>query len=208
MPPILLWLDDERPAPNNAYVHVRTAAAAIEQLATGEVIAISLDHDLGPPEAGSGYDVACYIEAHAAAGDLEPFKWTVHSANPVGRARMEMALRNADKKWGEWAEDPLWRPRALSDTEPREVYPCSISRARYGGSCEGGKWVAFPLDPEQVPHDAFVGDDPRAIWFWCGGDYDEESVGTYYVGRGDTPNAALADLIDRLGRRRKPRNAP
>lgn len=93
-----LFLDDVRQAPEG-WVRAYTAQEAIDFLAAGGVGEISLDHDLGPPEAGTGYDVATWIEEHAAAGVLPPLMWSVHSANPVGRGRMEAALRSAERFW-------------------------------------------------------------------------------------------------------------
>jgi hypothetical protein len=98
--PVRLWLDDERPAPAG-WRHVRTAAEALEALQAGGVVEISLDHDLGEPSAGTGYEVACAIEAAAAEGQLGMLRWRVHSANPVGRAKMEAALRSAERWWGQ-----------------------------------------------------------------------------------------------------------
>lgn len=95
-----IWLDDERPAPAG-WVHLKTAEEAIGHLETGLVTAISLDHDLGPPEAGTGYDVALWIEMAAATGECPALVWTIHSANPVGIRRMEMALRSADRFWNQ-----------------------------------------------------------------------------------------------------------
>lgn len=95
-----LWLDDVRPAPEG-WTAVRTAAEAIAVLATGTVEIVSLDHDLGPAEAGTGYDVASWIEEQAATGTLPRVRWRVHSANPVGVRRMEAALQSADRFWGE-----------------------------------------------------------------------------------------------------------
>lgn len=110
-----LWLDDIR-NPAQTYdpqdercnmwsgpdvVWVKTAKNAIEQLQTGQVTHISLDHDLGYPldEVGTGYLVACWIEEHAANGALPPIKWAVHSANPVGVRKMKSALTSADRFW-------------------------------------------------------------------------------------------------------------
>jgi hypothetical protein len=95
---IHLWLDDERPAPAG-WQHVRTAAEAIAALRAGGVVEISLDHDLGEDSAGTGYDVACAIEREAAEGGLAGLRWRIHSANPVGRAKMEAALRSAERWW-------------------------------------------------------------------------------------------------------------
>jgi hypothetical protein len=68
-------------------------------LSSGEVNEVSLDHDLGDAAAGTGYDVACFIEARAFDGTLPRIAWQVHSANPVGADRMVLALRQADAFW-------------------------------------------------------------------------------------------------------------
>lgn len=94
-----LWLDDIRPAPVG-WVHARTAPEAIALLARNDVDQVSLDHDLGDdPGAGSGYQVAAWVEEQAALGNLGPLRWFIHSANPVGRGRMVAALNNADRFW-------------------------------------------------------------------------------------------------------------
>ncbi|HIJ87488.1 MAG TPA: hypothetical protein HPP97_07340 [Desulfuromonadales bacterium] len=95
-----IWLDDERPMPPGFDCHTKTAAGAIKLLAAGGVTAISLDHDLGDG-AGTGYEVACYIEQEAYNGRLSPVEVTIHSANPVGRNRMEIAIENAQLFWSQ-----------------------------------------------------------------------------------------------------------
>lgn len=95
---VQLWLDDLRPAPTG-WRHAFTADEAITALRDGGVVRISLDHDLGPPEAGTGYDVAKWIEEQAASGALEPLAWAIHSANPVGRSNMAFAMRSAERFW-------------------------------------------------------------------------------------------------------------
>lgn len=94
-----LWLDDERPSPLG-WAHARTARQAIDILDTCTVTEVSLDHDLGDGQ-GSGYEVACWIEKAAKFGQIPRLRWSVHSANPVGKARMEQALRHADTFWEE-----------------------------------------------------------------------------------------------------------
>lgn len=100
-----VWLDDERPMREGFDTHVKTAADAIALLKTGTVKAISLDHDLGDPENGTGYDVAKWIEEHAFyhsrgfMGGLPPLEATIHSQNPVGCANMAAALKNAANYW-------------------------------------------------------------------------------------------------------------
>lgn len=60
---------------------------------------ISFDHDLGHHKC-DGYIIAACIEAAAASGKIrKPIAWAVHSDNPVGAARIRVALENADKFW-------------------------------------------------------------------------------------------------------------
>lgn len=99
-----VWLDDERPMPDGYDVHVRTASEAIDLLKTGQVTRMSLDHDLGPPEAGTGYDVAKWIEEAAFHGWIPTMQFGVHTANPVGRANMVSCLQNAVRFWEERAK--------------------------------------------------------------------------------------------------------
>lgn len=82
-----VYLDDERPTPEGWH-RVYTAQEAIAALEAGGVETISLDHDLGPPEAGTGYDVACWIERAAHEGRLATVEVLFHSANPVGVKKM------------------------------------------------------------------------------------------------------------------------
>jgi hypothetical protein len=101
-----LYLDDLRPTPRHvwyddtlSYTHSpKTAWEAIDLLRTGQVEFISFDHDLGPVTAGTGYDVARWIENEAGTNpDFRVPDWTVHSANPVGAANIQRAMLNADR---------------------------------------------------------------------------------------------------------------
>ena len=89
-----LWLDDVRPAPDGFHP-VKTGIECINLLRTGEVTALSFDHDLG--EGLTGYDVAKWIEQNAAS--IKPILWEVHTSNPVGRQNIVMAMQNAEKAW-------------------------------------------------------------------------------------------------------------
>ncbi len=95
---VRLWLDDVRPAPEG-WVHACTAQAAISILNVGNVTEISFDHDLGPDNAGTGYDVACAIEEGAYDSLMPKLKWAIHSANPVGRERITSAMNSAERWW-------------------------------------------------------------------------------------------------------------
>ena len=96
---VAIWLDDLRPMPADFDIHVKTAKDAIEFITAGNVTKISLDHDLGEPENGDGYQVAKAIESLAYAGAIPPLQWAIHSGNPVGRKNMTAALTNADRFW-------------------------------------------------------------------------------------------------------------
>ena len=86
------WKDPE-------VVWVRGSRQCIRLLEKGQVTQIAFDHDLGPY--GCGMDVANWIERAASEGRIPRLRWSVHSANPVGRRQMAQALQNADKFWDE-----------------------------------------------------------------------------------------------------------
>lgn len=102
MPTLKVYLDDVREPPEG-WTLVRWPYDAIQLLLTGEVEALSLDHDLGDdgPGAGhgrTGYDVLVWLEeAVALHGVKPPASIQVHSANPAGRARMEAAIESIQR---------------------------------------------------------------------------------------------------------------
>jgi hypothetical protein len=82
-----VWLDDERPAPHG-WVLVRWPEDAIRLLTTGDVVELSLDHDLGDDTHGTGYDVILWIEERVATSDWLPPGIAIHTANLAARQRM------------------------------------------------------------------------------------------------------------------------
>jgi hypothetical protein len=102
-----LFLDDEREAPEG-WVRVRWPEEAIKLLSTGQVTDLSLDHDLGDDERGTGYDVVLWIEEAVATEGFVPPRIVVHSANAPARSKMESGAErirrivagNADKNGG------------------------------------------------------------------------------------------------------------
>lgn len=112
--PVALWLDDVRPMLGEFNFHARTASEAIAVLRVGVVEKISFDHDLGESMAGSGYDVACWIEKAAYFGYPRIPDWSVHSANSVGRKNINSAMANAEKYWNNW-DDPEYRAKRGSE---------------------------------------------------------------------------------------------
>lgn len=95
-----IWLDDIRPMPQGFDIHCKTQNEAMLHLAKGYVVHISFDHDLGE-NAGNGYGVAQAIEYWAYYSVIPPLTWDVHSANPVGRRNIELAMNSAERYWNE-----------------------------------------------------------------------------------------------------------
>lgn len=103
---INIFLDDERntPEPINGveWTRVYTASECIgylnkvnEDSSIVNVNILSLDHDLGPDSAGTGYDVVCFLEEkkYNEPTFVLPNEIRVHSANPVGRQRMLSVIK-------------------------------------------------------------------------------------------------------------------
>lgn len=86
-----VFLDDERPTPEG-WTGVRWPDEAIELLRSEDVEAVSLDHDLGDDERGTGYDVLLWIEEAVVTRGFDPPAMSVHSANSSARARMMAAI--------------------------------------------------------------------------------------------------------------------
>lgn len=93
-----VYLDDERPAPPG-WQQVRWPEDAIRMLETGDVTHISLDHDLGDDDRGTGYDVVLWIEKAVATRAFKPPEITVHSANTSAREKMELGIRSIRRLW-------------------------------------------------------------------------------------------------------------
>lgn len=86
-----VFLDDERTTPKG-WVRVYWPDEAIALLEAGQVTEISLDHDLGDDERGTGYDVVLWIEEAVATRGFRPPAISVHSANSSARAKMEAGI--------------------------------------------------------------------------------------------------------------------
>lgn len=88
-----LWLDDIRKPPDEGWTWASDAEMAMHILSTGHVTEVSLDHDLGDG-VPTGYDVITWLERQYATGRMtRPIIIHIHTANPVGRARMEQARK-------------------------------------------------------------------------------------------------------------------
>ena len=74
---------------------------AIEILSSGNVVSISLDHDLGNESdgVGNGKMVAQWILNAALDGKIPPLAWGCHSFNPIGVGNIIRYMQDADKVW-------------------------------------------------------------------------------------------------------------
>ncbi len=87
-----MFLDDERPTPAG-WARAYWPDEVIALLKTGQVERLSLDHDLGDDDRGTGYDVVLWLEEQVAAGVMKPPREiTVHSANISARVKMEQGI--------------------------------------------------------------------------------------------------------------------
>jgi hypothetical protein len=91
-----VFLDDERVTPEG-WVRVYWPADAIRLLESGQVVELSLDHDLGDDERGTGYDVVLWIEEAVATRGFKPPKISVHSANSSARDKMLAGIRSIER---------------------------------------------------------------------------------------------------------------
>ena len=91
-----LYLDDERPTPEG-WVACRWPEEVIRLLEAGGVEEVSLDHDLGDDDRGTGYDVLLWIEEQVVLHGFRPPVLHVHSANAGARVKMTLAIRNIEK---------------------------------------------------------------------------------------------------------------
>jgi len=97
-----IFLDDIRLPPSLQWDIARDAHAAYalirEAYDAGREIVVSLDHDLGE-DIPTGYDLLNWLERDVATTDFRPtIAFAIHSANPVGRVRMEQAIRAIEAK--------------------------------------------------------------------------------------------------------------
>lgn len=91
-----VYLDDERETPEG-WVRAHWPDEVIELLKTGLVEEVSLDHDLGDDDRGTGYDVLLWVEEEVFLGRLLPPVLRVHSANPIARSRMFSAIKSIQR---------------------------------------------------------------------------------------------------------------
>ncbi len=91
-------------------------------------------------------------------------------------------------------------------TEAFRIYPCTIIASRYCGTYEGGAWLAFNCDENSIPEGATGGDIECSV-FWDNVNKGllayqklsyQQQPKTIIVGKGETPNEAVTDLLRQL----------
>ncbi len=86
-----VYLDDIRTAPEG-WILCLWPSGVIDLLETGSVTHVSLDHDLGDDNRGTGYDVLTWIERQVAVNNFVPPDITIHTSNLAAKQRMEQAV--------------------------------------------------------------------------------------------------------------------
>lgn len=75
------------------------------------------------------------------------------------------------------------------------IWPVTIITARYQGNYEGGhRWLAFNCEYWKVPMEVY-GDDISCATFFDAYDKSNRKKNPLKIGRGDTPDEALKDLV-------------
>ena len=87
-----VFLDDERKPPDDSWTLLRWPNEVIDSLLTNEVTHLSLDHDLGNDEFGTGNDVIIWLEEAVYFGKVKAPIITIHSANASARKKMLMGV--------------------------------------------------------------------------------------------------------------------
>lgn len=91
-----VFLDDERTTPAG-WVRAYWPDEVIALLQAGGVTEVSLDHDLGDDERGTGYDVLLWLEEQVFTAGMRAPKLSVHSANSSARLKMEAAIQSVER---------------------------------------------------------------------------------------------------------------
>ena len=125
---IKIYLDDLRPTPDG-WVRAYWPEDVYRLLETNEVDIVSLDHDLGDDERGTGYDVVTYIEEKVVNDGYEPPTIRVHSANTSARIKMlngiDQINKLANKKYNLSSFNDNW-----TDAEVLEMFDRAIAASK------------------------------------------------------------------------------
>lgn len=91
--PLKVYLDDKRNTPDG-YFRVFWPSQMAQILEEFEVEEVSLDHDLGDDDIGTGYDVVCYIEEKVYFNrDYVVPVMKTHTDNSSARDKMQRGIK-------------------------------------------------------------------------------------------------------------------
>jgi len=91
-----VFLDDLRETPDG-WIRAYWPEDVIELLKSTNIVELSLDHDLGDDEHGTGYDVLLWLEEQVVCHGYKPPKIAVHSANSSARMKMQAAIESIER---------------------------------------------------------------------------------------------------------------
>ena len=107
---VLIWLDDIRDPLQDDWLNFSPIGRDVDVIWVksyygftrwikkhGLPDGICFDHDLG--DNFTGYTLAKAIERYAYYGLISRIKWNIHSANPVGRNNIKLAMNSAERFW-------------------------------------------------------------------------------------------------------------
>ncbi len=92
-----IYLDDERQTPVG-YTRCLWPEEVIELLQNNDIEEVSLDHDLGDDDHGTGYTVLLWIEEQVFCHGYKPPRLRVHSANSSARDKMNLAIERINRQ--------------------------------------------------------------------------------------------------------------
>jgi len=140
-----VFLDDERQPPPGWRL-ARWPDEVIELLGATFVTHLSLDHDLGDDERGTGYDVVRWVEEAVATRGFVPPEIRVHSANSSARVKMELGIAQIQR----FAERLGARPIPMfMDFEASSLSPLSHP-IEVAWTTETGEIESHLISPEHV----------------------------------------------------------
>lgn len=91
-----IFLDDLRTTPKG-WIGVKWPSEVIEYLKTNQVEELSLDHDLGDDNKGTGYDVILWIEKEVYLNNFIPPIIYIHTSNSSARIKMEKGIEKINQ---------------------------------------------------------------------------------------------------------------
>lgn len=94
---LTVYLDDKRPTPKG-FVRAFWPDDVSQYIENLDVTSLSLDHDLGDDERGTGNDVVCYVEEKVYFSDYIAPSIVVHSDNSSAKAKMMLGIKNIENK--------------------------------------------------------------------------------------------------------------